>query len=136
MASAEAAKKLERWPEVEYTDRYPGFYLDKLENGTIDDMERAAAKLVQHMSNNTLMTAVRTWENGKAIEIIYKYRMDQKARDPEMPCRSVSNLLMGLGHPEYKPKGDHEMIFFNNLGHGSGLPALSDAEKKALAQGA
>ena len=106
------------WPCVEYTDDYPGFYMDLLQNGDEPAKQLAGTKLVQQMNNQGLMNKLKAWNDGMALGIIAVYQKQLVAENKV--DRSLGNLLMGLGHPDYKPKGDHEQWRFNNLGNGGG----------------
>ena len=108
------AANASRWPEALGLDVWPSFYIDKIENGDEDDKERAADKCVQQYSNNWCMKYLKKYEDGKALTVLAAYQKERKAKG--LNDRSLSNLLCALGHPEYKPTKEHEMIFFDTAG--------------------
>lgn len=118
--------KAERWPDdIEFTEKYPGFYMDKLENGSDEDKERAIGKLLNQYSNNYLMNSLKQWENGRALTLMHDYYEGVVKKNEIFRLMSLGNLLIGLGHPEYADKEPKWM--FNTRGNGENTPTPVEA---------
>ena len=103
------------WPEVEFTDLYPKFYLDKLESGEDWEKKYVSEKFLNQYSNNFLMDSLKQYENGVALQIMAKY--EQECKEKDVPC-VLANVLCGLGHPDYKMEGYYMNCQWNTRGNG------------------
>ena len=133
-----AAAKTEKWPETEFTPEYPGFYIDKLENGTAEDKERVVGKFINQYANNTLMNALYEYRgkdgdkgglDGKgdryAVHLLHEYYDTVIVKNEIFRLMALGNLLIGLGHPEYEGKEPKWM--FNTRGRSPVSKPIEDS---------
>lgn len=96
------------WPmEIEFTDKYPLYYLEKLQNGEDWEKELSMCRLSNNTANNTLM-----WElakhpgiDGKSVVQILEeahFYFKEKGRE-----NSLTNILSMLGVEKYYRMGPY-----------------------------
>lgn len=91
------------WPdEIEFTDLYPSFYLEKLQNGADWEKELSNARLSNGYGNNQLMRDLKAYPNSMEIMSKAYKEFHEKGK----PCH-LNNILALLGDTTYTSLGPY-----------------------------
>ena len=128
-----------KWRSVEFTDEFPKFYLDYLQNGTDEEKQEAAWKVFTAVhQNNYNARQFKEYENGLGLDVLAAY--EREALEKEWNRGSldmmIGNLLHMLGHPTYHDESKYMKGtggYFDCLpAPGTGYPPKPGEVKAAL----